>query len=272
MRIFRTSYKDKQGQAVSAQKWYIDFTDHLSVRHRIPAFADKRQSEALGRQIESLVNFRSAGQSPDAQMCRWLETLSAGFVKKLVAYGLVDGQRAAAGKTISEHLQNFKEALLAKGGTGKHANLVFSRAKSAFDGCRFVYWSDISASAVLKHISSLRADSEQKRGISAQTFNFYIKSCQQFCRWMVQDRRASENPLQHLKGLNVQTDRRHDRRALSTDEMRRLLEKTKAAPYRFKMTGIERAILSTALRLKRDCVRMNCEASRYRRLTWRLVR
>ena len=60
---------------------------------------------------------------------------------------------------------------------------------------------------------------------------------------MVQNRRATESPLAHLKGLNVRTDRRHDRRALEPDEMRRLLEATAKAPKRFGMSGYERSLL-----------------------------
>ena len=51
-----------------------------------------------------------------------------------------------------------------------------------------------------------------KQGISAQTFTFYVKTIKQFCLWMVKDKRATESPVAHLDGLNVQVDRRHDRR------------------------------------------------------------
>jgi len=80
-------------------------------------------------------------------------------------------------------------------------------------------------------------------GISAQTCNFYLQSVKQFCRWMVLDQRASESPVAYLKRLNVKTDRRHDRRALEVDEMRRLLSATQGAGRRFGMTGPERAML-----------------------------
>lgn len=60
---------------------------------------------------------------------------------------------------------------------------------------------------------------------------------------MVQDRRASESPLQHLKAINSKPDRRHERRALTVDESRRLLETTQSGPYRFGMEGPERALL-----------------------------
>jgi integrase len=97
-------------------------------------------------------------------------------------------------------------------------------------------------------LADLRADRRKtddtvERGISAQTFNFYLQAVKQFCRWMVRDGRASESPLVHLQGLNVKTDRRHDRRALSPDEMRWLLDVTAKAPERYGMTGEARAML-----------------------------
>ena len=72
---------------------------------------------------------------------------------------------------------------------------------------------------------------------------------------MVQDQRASESPLEHLKCMNVRIDRRHDRRALDIDEIRRLLEATGAAPKRFGMEGYQRVMLyrlaiETGLRAK----------------------
>ena len=47
----------------------------------------------------------------------------------------------------------------------------------------------------------------------------------------------------HLTGLTVRTNRRHDRRALEPDEVRRLLEATISAPERFGMTGCQSAML-----------------------------
>jgi integrase len=55
--------------------------------------------------------------------------------------------------------------------------------------------------------------------------------------------RTSESPVWHLKGLNVRTDRRHDRRALEPDEIRRLLKATAAGPIRYGMSGQERYLI-----------------------------
>lgn len=51
MRVFRTSYRDKNGQTVLAKKWYIELRDHLQTVRRFPAFTDKTQSECLADRL-----------------------------------------------------------------------------------------------------------------------------------------------------------------------------------------------------------------------------
>src|SRR5262249_12177537 len=57
------------------------------------------------------------------------------------------------------------------------------------------------------------------RGRSIKTCNLYLDAVKQFAAWLVQDRRMADNPLAHLAGGNVRLDRRHDRRALTLNEL-----------------------------------------------------
>jgi len=121
------------------------------------------------------------------------------------------------------------------------------RVLRIINGCRFATLSDVSASKTQNYVAGLRQDTttadRAHRGISAASFNYYIRDARSFFRWMVRDGRCHENPLTHLQGVNTRTDRRHDRRALSTDELRWLLEMTAAGPERYGMTGPTRAML-----------------------------
>src|SRR5208283_4568924 len=72
----------------------------------------------------------------------------------------------------------------------------------------------------------LTADGQVRLGISPSTFNYYLRDARSFFRWMMRDGRSMENPLAHLQGINNRTDRRHDRRALSVDELCWLLDVT----------------------------------------------
>jgi integrase len=249
MRVYRVYYKDKNGKKKQVKKWWIELRDHLQITRRFPAFTDKAQSGLLGRQIERLVNYKVAGEQLNPQLTRWLEQIPEKLRNKLVKAGLLDTKRAAAGKSLSEHLEDFKKAILAKGSTKKHATQTISRVKRIFDECKFKTWTDISASKVQYAVSGLRKYVKTKAGlkdlgeISAQTYNHYLKHVKEFCKWMVDDRRASESPVKHLQTISVSADRRHDRRSLEADEIRRLLEATKAAPKRFGMDGHQRALL-----------------------------
>jgi len=238
MRLFKSRYKTKS-ETKETKNWYIEFY-YQQVRHRLPAFTDKGQSEALARQIEHLVQSKGSGIQLDAQSMRWLENIPDKLRLFLVRIGLVSEQRAAAGKTLQQHLQDFRQSLSDRGNTDQHVELVVSRATRVIAGCKFINWSDISANKVQRYIADLRNNGE---GISRQTSNFYLQAIKQFCRWMVQDHRASESPAEHLKGLNVRTDRRHDRRALEPDEVRRLLEAATSGPERIGVAGPERAML-----------------------------
>jgi integrase len=82
------------------------------------------------------------------------------------------------------------------------------------------------------------------RGNSIQTTNYYVSHLKSFCRWLVKDGRIAESPVAHLEANNVEVDRRHDRRELSTDELRQLLEMTRPSKRAFRgMTGEDRFML-----------------------------
>jgi len=224
------------------RKFYIDFTEHQGIRRRIPGLTDKKASESLGRMIERLVSSKVGNEGLTVELQRWIETLSPSLRETLGKYGLLEGQKLAGMRTLKDHIDDWQAFLLAKGNTAKHANLVSGRAKSVVDGCKFVYPNDISAARVMAHLHDLR---DGERNISAQTSNFYLQAIKQFCRWMCKDGRATSNPLEYLDGLNVRTDRRHDRRALEVEEIRWLLDTTVKQPPIRGMAGPARAILYT---------------------------
>ncbi len=239
MRLFKPTYRDKKtGQQRQVKKWWIELRDHREIVRRFPAFVDKGRSHVFGLQIEKLIERRMGNQQPDADLSQWLERVPPKLAERFVQIGLLDSARAAGGKPLSHHLEDFRQSLSAKGDTAKQVQQVTRRAGKILEGCGFKVWTDVRADRVERYLADLR-----NGGLSAQTSNFYLQAVQQFARWMVQNRRASESPLAHLKRLNVQADRRHDRTHLEVDEVRRLLQATREAPERYGMGGLERALL-----------------------------
>src|SRR5262249_58694196 len=84
----------------------------------------------------------------------------------------------------------------------------------------------------------------RSRGRRIKTSSLYLDAMKGFAAWLVQDRRAADNPLAHLSGGNVKLDRRHDRRALPLDELRAVLDAAAQSDVAFRgMSGPDRHLL-----------------------------
>lgn len=252
-RLFKATYT-KGGKTKESAKWYVEFRDHLQTVRRLAGFTSKTATDELGRNLAKLVEYHKAtGGQVDPALSRWLGGLPAGTRTKLVEIGLLDSERVAASKLLTDHLTDWAASLNAKTTTGKQVALLTSRLTKVFTGCGFRFFSDITATKVQSFLTDLRADTAEKRGSSIQTSNFYLTATKQFCRWMVRHGRAVSNPVDHLDPLNARLDRRHDRRALGVDEVKRLLTSTSDGVERGGMTGPERRLfyllaLETGLR------------------------
>jgi integrase len=91
-------------------------------------------------------------------------------------------------------------------------------------------------------VEALRA--ARSRGRSIKTSNLYLDAVKQFAAWLVQDRRADENPLAHLAGGNVKVDRRHDRQTISAEDLRLIVKTARQSEEVFRgLIGSDRAML-----------------------------
>jgi len=244
MRLFKATYRDRQGEVRKSSRWYVEIKDHLERRRRLPAYENRKASEDFGRKVEALVACRLCGERPDGDLRKWLEGLSPKMTAKLVRWGLLDGTRAASSKGLMEHATDYRAALLAKGDTAQHAAKSFSMVKRTGEECRFRSWSDVSASRLQAFLADMRA-----KGRSIRTSNAYLTAFKGFARWCVRDGRLGESPVAHLQKLNEKTDARRQRRALTAEECRRLLavaDPGRALLYRLALeTGLRANELRT---------------------------
>ena len=250
MHVYRNKYRDRKGTLRLTTKWYVEYRDHKDKRRRLSGFTSKTATQEFGRKLKQLVEYHKAsGGQIDPSLQSWLSELPRQTQQRLIDIGLVDGRRAAVSLPLRDALDAFTKSLEAKGTTGKHVRLLTTRITNVLDRAGLRHWSDISGSKLLSTLEEMRRDEVDdegnivERGISAQTFNFYIQAMKQFCRWAVRERRIAESPVSHLTGINAKTDRRHDRRALTSLELATLIRVTADGPVRFGMTGHERALL-----------------------------
>jgi site-specific recombinase XerD len=236
MRVYKATYKDRDGKKCESAKWYVDIFDHNKLRHKIPAFADKRISKALGRNIENLINCRIAGLEPDSKLNQWIETLPDSLLRKFVSWGLIEGQRAEITKPLTGHINDYIEVLKAKGFSKGYIRHSKNRLERIVSDCRFHYFRDITRSAVEIYIGKLIKD-----GVSATTAGHFLESFKSFLNWAAQDQRIINNPIAKVvkpardsKQKGILTPEQFVHLIKTTFEKNVLIENT---------TGQERAVL-----------------------------
>ncbi len=156
--------------------------------------------------------------------------------------GLVDpaaAQWAAAeAKPLSAHVDAFCKWLRERGVTEKHAAQTAKRLRRVVDLCGAGRISELSLSRVQDALGRLRGD-----GLSVATVNYHVRAVKQFGSWLVRDGRARGSAVAHLRTGNAETDRRKERRALSDDELDRLLAAARDGGEVEGMAGVDRAML-----------------------------
>ena len=231
---------DEDGNAIKreASHYSVAFRDHNRTWRRLPALTDYSASIAFGRRIRELCDLRAAGESPRGDLAEWLDGLTETVREKLIEWGIVGHRAVMATMLLAEHLDAWRQSLIDKGTGAEHADLLKVRAERVVNGCNFQRYADIRPAAVERYLAERRGE-----GMAVRTSNFYLKAMQQFCRWMREADRAVALPLTKLKPLNAETDRRRVRRALSVDELVKLIQTAKRAPTRGRTSGPERALI-----------------------------
>jgi len=204
----------KTGQKIrgKTRKWWGKYRDASGLIRRVPLVADKTAAQTMLNDLVRRVDREKAG--------------------------LIDPTDEQRKRPLVKHLDEFKKYLKNKGVTLKQVKESTTQIQKIVDDRKWKMIGNISASGAMEFLGQLRSD-----GLSAQTYNHYLKSVKQFTRWLVKDRRAIIDPLAHLSKLNVSTDRRHDRRALKPEEFALLIKAAETGPPIETILGHDRAMM-----------------------------
>ncbi len=197
---------------VKSKKWWGRFRDEHGVEKRVPLATDKGAAQSMLNTLVIKAERRAAGR--------------------------IDAFDDHMKRPLSEHVDDFEHYQRSKGNSEQHVGEVSEKVRRIVKGCNWTMIRDISASGTQRYLADLRTG-----GLSVQTSNHYLRAIKQFSRWLVRDRRMPDDPLAHLAMLNVKTDRRHDRRALTADEFSRLIDAAMVGPEVVCIPGPDRAMM-----------------------------
>lgn len=219
-RVFKR-VRGRDSQQKKSQVWHLEFKDHMDIKHRLAGFTDKSATEALGYKIDKLIALRMAGENPDAALTKWLEECPKSVLRKLGEWGILSQERAVAGKGLEEHVGDWTKALITKGTGAARARDSYARVSKLFSACGFKSWSDIDAERIAEQLLAWRDEGT----LATQTSNHYVQHTKQFCRWMVDNGRATTSPVRLLGKITVTSKRRkRSRRALTDSEFLRFVK------------------------------------------------
>ena len=194
-------------------KWYVQYKDVNSQWQRVPGYTDKEATERLAADLKRRTEQEQVG--------------------------LVSPFEKAQCKPLIDHLKDFRKFLRDKGDSQKHVDQTYNRICKGFEGCGFRFWRDISAS----QLTSWLADERDAEQMGVRTSNYYQSAAKEFCTWMVKDKRAKHSPLDFLTALSTETDIRRERRAITDEEFRWLIQAAIDGPPIQCMDGLQRAML-----------------------------
>lgn len=225
-------------------KYVCLYFDENGKRRKKTLATDKAVSERIARDIANKVALRREGIiDPKAEAYRDHELTP-----------------------LARHVADWQADLIARGFTAKHADHASNRVRrlvtvilgsppDRFDprslpaADRRKMTEKLTAAMARARLSSLTAESVQNAmarirdsGSSLQTCNHYRATARAFSKWLYDKHRTREHVLRGVTGYNAKEDRRHDRRTLGLEELRRLIEAAHDGPTIAGMTGPARSL------------------------------
>lgn len=242
----RPTFTDKAGKRRKAKRWYASFRDLAGRQRRVPTYTLRRAAERFETNVRRLVELRRMGELPEGDLATWLDTLDDELRGRLVEFGLVDGSRSAAARTVEAHVDLFEQHLRARGTTPAHVASQTARVRRVLDAAGAVVLADLRRLDDVRRALGRVAQGKTKDGKptppSTRTLNGFRQALGQFGRWLVEEGHMEADPFARLETTKG-GEKRVRRRALSEQEIGRLLAAAASGPlWRGAVTGETRAL------------------------------
>jgi len=165
-------------------------------------------------------------------------------VEKVKCGVLTQAESDVAGRQsegLERHLKDYKEHLAAKGTTQRHVEDRDTQLNRIFDECAFKRLCDLNRESFERWINQQSkgntAKSQKNKTMGAARRNVYQAALVAFCNWAVEAKRLTVNPFAGLRKANERADKRHQRRALTDEELVKLLDAAQRRPLANALKG-----------------------------------
>jgi len=154
---------------------------------------------------------------------------------ELMRAGVISHEEDEAGRhgtqPLGDHIDAWTEHLRTKGSTKRWWTQANRRVKRICDERGIKRLRDFSVAPVERWMRE-----QTDAGMSAGTRNGYRRALVAFANWCARTGRLASNPLTHVATADDRADRRRTRRALTDDELMRLLDAARRRPLAEALT------------------------------------
>ncbi len=204
MRLYKPRWRRPGGGGeYECPRWYVQFHIGGKLFRRALGTTDKRVAEEKAADVRRREERRLAG--------------------------LIDPAEEQRDRPMGDHLADFEAMLRGRGASEAH---VADRMACLHE------FAGHGKVRLLRHLDEGRATAwlkaRREEGLSARSVNRRYQAVRQFARWALAQRRLSWDPFPTLRPLNERVDRRHVRRALSPEDLGRLLDAARRRPLEEK--------------------------------------
>ncbi len=145
-----------------------------------------------------------------------LRKIVARLEREAAGVGVPEHLREAAQKPLAAHVEDFLADLRASGRAEMYQANLRCRLTKLFKDCGWQHLKDVTSDSFMAWRS--------KQTFSAKTVNDYLDAANGLMKWMHRAARLEENPLKTVRKVKTAGQETVQRRALSDDEVQRLLE------------------------------------------------
>ncbi len=200
-------------RTIRSRRWYIRYRLPDGRLREVRGYTDRMATLALALELERNAAREAAGLSTPAD--RYLAD------------------------PVARHLADYLADVAARGRTEKHVNLLTARIRAVLAEAGIERLAELDATRVQGALAALRG-----RKLALETVNHYLAAVKGFTRWLWRQGRLRADVLAGLRGWNADVDRRVVRRALSSDELGRLIRAAEASATVVRgLSGPDRAAL-----------------------------
>jgi integrase len=238
MSVFQKKYRDRNGKERVAAKWTVQFNCHRGIRRQLTvSCTSARAAGRIEDKVRACVDARMTDVGLTPELRQWICSIPQDVTASLMRWDIIPATVQLSRAPLDTLVKRWVDGLRAEGKTPNHCKLLEARVLTAFcvAGCKS--FADIDGADVLMAIMDM--------DLSTQTRRHYWVHCNSFVRWYIRTTGSERNPLASARPKwVVESDRRRVRRALSAEELVRLIQTTdKSQRVYERLTGEARAAI-----------------------------